>query len=329
MIFKKSSRTRWNNSSSALNYHSSKLPVRRNFARQLALDLRTPIARDNPTLTFRSEIRGTRLLEKLVQDFTGLCSFSGLFTVLILTALEVVMGFDNLLYISIDARRAAPENQAFVRRAGTLISLAMSVVLLFVVLRLIGALEHPFLTVDLSWLQTALSGHALIVMFGGLMLIRTATREIHHMLSVSDLEHEGSDGGGTISVGSVLTSIAFMCLVFSFDTVVAAIAFTDNLAIMLVSVMLAGAISVLASDKVAQFLQKNRLYEVLGLFVLLLVGAMLVADGGHIAGLTVFGYAVQPIEKSTFYFILAALVMVDMLQGRYQKKLDREKDTSG
>jgi predicted tellurium resistance membrane protein TerC len=266
---------------------------------------------------------------KLVQDLPGLFSFSGLFTVLILGALEVVMGFDNLLYISIDARRAAPEAQAFVRRAGTLISLAMSVILLFVVLRLIGAFEQPFLTLDFSWLHTALSGHALIVLFGGWMLIRTAIREIHHMLSVNDLEHEGPHNAATASVSSVLTSIALMCLVFSFDTVVAAVAFTDNLAIMLVAVILAGMISVMAADKVAQFLQRNRLYEVLGLFVLLLVGAMLVADGGHIAGLTVFGYAVQPIEKSTFYFILAALVIVDILQGRYQKKLDAERDASG
>ena len=268
------------------------------------------------------------MLEKLVQDFSGLFSFGGLFTVLILTALEVVMGFDNLLYISIDARRAAAESQAFVRRAGTLISLAMSVLLLFVVLQLIRALDQPLLVLDFSWLHTAPSGHALIVLFGGWMLIRTAIREIHHMLSVADLEHEGPQSANVTSVRSVIASIALMCLVFSFDTVVAALAFTDNLAIMLVAVILAGVISVLASDKVAQFLQKNRLYEVLGLFVLLLVGIMLVADGGHIAQLTFFGHEVEPMAKSTFYFVLAALVFVDVLQGRYQKKLDQEQGSS-
>ncbi len=269
------------------------------------------------------------MLAKLIQDFSNLFSFSGFFTVLILSALEVVMGFDNLLYISIDARRAAPENQSYVRRAGTLISLAMSVVLLFVILELIRLLDEPLLHLDFSWLHVAPSGHALIVLFGGWMLIRTAIREIHHMLSVGDLEHEGSNGASVSSVSSVLTSIAFMCLVFSFDTVVAAIAFTDNIAIMLVSVVLAGVISVLASDKVAQFLQKNRLYEVLGLFVLLLVGIMLVADGGHIAHLSFFGYDVEPMAKSTFYFILGALIVVDVLQGKYQRKLDREGDVSG
>ncbi len=269
------------------------------------------------------------MLDKFAQDFVELFSFSSFFTILILTALEVVMGFDNLLYISIEARRAATDKQAFVRRVGTLISLAMSVVLLFVVLRLIGALEEPFFSLDQSWIHTALSGHALIVMFGGLMLIRTAIREIHHMLSVSDLENEGAGNGAAASVGSVLGSVTFMCLVFSFDSVVAAIAFTNNVAIMLVSVVLAGLISILAADKVAQFLQKNRLYEVLGLFVLLLVGVMLVADGGHIAHISLFGFAVEPMAKSTFYFVLAALVIVDIIQGKFQKKLDKEKDASG
>ncbi len=269
------------------------------------------------------------MLEKLIQDVSELLSFSSLFTILILTALEVVMGFDNLLYISIDARRTAPENRAFVRRAGTLISLAISVVLLFVLLELIRALEQPLLTLDFSWVRAALSGHSLIVLFGGGMLIRTATREIRHMLSVGDFEHEGPQSGSHASASSVLISMTLMCLVFSFDTVVAAIAFTENLAIMLVAVILAGVISVLAADKVAQFLQKNRLYEVLGLFVLLLVGIMLLAEGGNIAKLMFFGFVVEPMAKSTFYFTLAALVIVDVLQGRFQKKLDAEKDETG
>ena len=269
------------------------------------------------------------MLERFAQDFAGLFSISGLFTVVILTALEVVMGFDNLLYISIDARRAAPESQAYVRRVGTFISLGMSVVLLFILLEVISALEHPLITLDFVWLHSAISGHALIVLFGGWMLIRTAIREIHHMLSVHDLENEGGKGSGQASVSSVLSSIAVMCVVFSFDTVVAAIAFTDNMVIMLVAVVLAGVISILAADKVAAFLQKNRLYEVLGLFVLLLVGVMLVAEGGHIAAVTIFGYVVHPIEKSTFYFVLASLVAVDVLQSKFQKKLEAENSKTG
>ena len=71
----------------------------------------------------------------------------------------------------------------------------------------------------------------------------------------------------------------------------------------------------------ARFLQKNRMYEVLGLFVLLLVGVMLLAEGGHLAHLAFFGYPVEPMAKSTFYFVVAALLIVDIVQGRYQKKI--------
>jgi predicted tellurium resistance membrane protein TerC len=99
--------------------------------------------------------------------------------------------------------------------------------------------------------------------------------------------------------------------------------------VMALAIILSGLLMVWLTDHVARFLERNRLYEVLGLFVLLMVGAMLLAEGGHIAHLNFFGYDVEPMAKSTFYFILAALVVVDVLQGRYQKKLDLEKDTSG
>ena len=81
---------------------------------------------------------------------------------------------------------------------------------------------------------------------------------------------------------------------------------------------------VLLAEHVANFLQKNRLYEVLGLFVLLLVGVMLLAEGGHIAHLAFFGYPVEPMAKSTFYFVVGILIVVDIVQGRYQRKIETE-----
>jgi predicted tellurium resistance membrane protein TerC len=80
-----------------------------------------------------------------------------------------------------------------------------------------------------------------------------------------------------------------------------------------------------------RFLQQNRMYEVLGLFVLLLVGVMLLSEGGHLADLAFFGYHVEPMAKSTFYFVIAILVLVDVVQGRYQRKLlqDQAQRNSG
>ena len=145
------------------------------------------------------------------------------------------------------------------------------------------------------------------------------------MLRVDDLDHGPSGGPQHRSVASALFWIVVMNIVFSFDTVLSAVALTDHFVVMVLAIILSGLLMVWLSDHVARFLEKNRLYEVLGLFVLLLVGAMLTAEGGHIAELHFFGIEVQPLSKTTFYFILAALVVVDVLQGQYQKKLDKEK----
>ena len=75
------------------------------------------------------------------------------------------------------------------------------------------------------------------------------------------------------------------------------------------------------ADHVSDFLRKNRLYEVLGLFILFIVGIMLISEGGELAHVSLFGYPVEPMSKSTFYFVLVVLVAVDLVQGRYQRKL--------
>ena len=256
--------------------------------------------------------------------FTGLFTIENLFTLIVLTALETVLGFDNLLYITIEAKRVSPEQQAYVRRIGTILAIALRIVLLFVVLQLIALFQNPFLSFHLSFVEGSFNGHSLIVLFGGAFLIRTALKEIHHMLSISDLENEESEGPKHSTVASALFWILVMNIVFSFDTVLSAVALTKNFIVMSTAIVLSGALMVLLAERVANFLQKNRLYEVLGLFVLLLVGVMLLAEGGHIAHLAFFGYPIEPMAKSTFYFVIVALVVVDILQGRFQKKLTIE-----
>ncbi len=78
---------------------------------------------------------------------------------------------------------------------------------------------------------------------------------------------------------------------------------------------------IVLADKVANFLQRNRMYEVLGLFVLLIVGVMLLSEGGHLAHIEIFGNPVEPMSKTTFYFVIIVLVIVDIIQGKYQKKI--------
>ena len=255
---------------------------------------------------------------------TELFTAENLFTLMVLTALETVLGFDNLLYISIEAKKVAPAQQKYVRRIGMIFAILLRIVLLFVVLQLISAFQSPLFSVHLTVFEASVSGHSLIVLAGGAFLIHTAIKEIFHMLVVHDLEHEKGEGPKHSTVARAIFWIMVMNIVFSFDTVLSAVALTDNFIVMSTAIVLSGILMVALSEHVAAFLQKNRMYEVLGLFVLLLVGVMLLAEGGHIAHLAFFGFPVEPMAKTTFYFVVGALLLVDIVQGRYQKKIMAE-----
>jgi predicted tellurium resistance membrane protein TerC len=122
-------------------------------------------------------------------------------------------------------------------------------------------------------------------------------------------------------VGSIIFWIVLMNLVFSFDSILSAIALTDVFAVMAAAILIGGALMIFLADRVADFLEKNRMYEVLGLFILFVVGIMLVTEGGHLAHLKLFGTEVMPMTKTTFYFVIGVLVITDVVQTRYQKKL--------
>ena len=255
---------------------------------------------------------------------TELFTLENLTTLVILTALETVLGFDNLLYITIEAKRVAAAQQARVRFVGTILAIGLRILLLFAVLQLISAFQEPWFSISIPYFSAVFNGHSIIVLFGGLFLIRTAVKEIHHLLATEDLHNEEGKSTGKRTVGSALFWILVMNIVFSFDTVLSAVALTDHFVVMAIAIIISGILMVWLADHVARFLERNRLYEVLGLFVLLLVGFMLTAEGGHIARISFFGFDVEPMPKTTFYFVLGALVIVDVLQGRFQKKLDRE-----
>jgi len=248
-------------------------------------------------------------------------SISGIFTLGMLVLLQAVLGFDNLLYISIESKRVSKDKQSLVRRWGIGLAIAFRIGLLFVVVNLVERFELPFYkTSDNSFVTMALSGHSLIVLFGGGFILWTAVKEIFHLLASDDLSVVPGKTAGT-SMKKAVTLIVLMNLVFSFDSILSAMALTSNFMIMAVAIVVSGVLMMWAADFVAEFLKKNRMYEVLGLFVLFIVGVMLVSEGGHLAELHLFGHHVTPMTKSTFYFVLTVLILVDIVQSRYQKKL--------
>lgn len=250
-----------------------------------------------------------------------LFSLGGLFTLGMLVLLQVVLGFDNLLYISIESKRVAEDKQSFVRKSGIGMAIIFRIILLFVVVNLIKVLEDSFFDVKSYFITAEISGHSLIVIFGGAFILWTALKEIYHLLSVPDIDHEGEGAGKKSSVGKAVTMIVIMNLVFSFDSILSAMALTKDFATMAVAIVISGVLMIWLADHVAEFLKKNRMYEVLGLFVLFIVGVMLVSEGGHLAKLQLFGHHVEAMAKSTFYFVLAVLIVVDVVQAKFQKNL--------
>lgn len=249
-----------------------------------------------------------------------LFTLQNLFTLLMLILLQAVLGFDNLLYISMESKRVEEDQQQRVRRIGVGLAIGLRLVLLFVLLAAIESFQDPFLNLDAGKLfHASFNVHSVIVLFGGGFIIWTAVKEIFHMLA-GDLSPE-SEAGARRTPGQAIFRIVAMNLIFSFDSILSALALTHEFWIMAAAIVVSGVLMIWLSDHVSAFLRKNRMYEVLGLFILLIVGVMLLSEGGHLAHLAFFGHDIEPMAKSTFYFVLAVLVIVDLVQSRFQRRL--------
>ncbi len=253
----------------------------------------------------------------------SLFSLDNLVTLGLLILLQAVLGFDNLLYISLESKRAPAASQAKVRRLGIGLAIGLRIILLFVLMSLIRFFQDPVFGVSWSGIaEGKFNIHSLIVLFGGAFILYTATKEVLHMMSLEEDEHVERVPR---SVGQVVFWIVLMNLVFSFDSILSAMALSDVFWVMAAAIVAGGLLMIWLADRVADFLQKNRMYEVLGLFVLFVVGVMLVTEGGHLAHLRLFGNEITPMTKTTFYFVIGVLVLTDVVQGRYQRKLQAAK----
>ena len=142
------------------------------------------------------------------------------------------------------------------------------------------------------------------------------------MMNLEGLEHENHEPQ---SVKLIITWIVAMNLIFSFDSILSAMALTNIFLIMALAIIISGVMMIWLADRVSEFLKKNRMYEVLGLFILFVVGIMLLSEGGHLAHLHLYGHPITPMSKATFYFVIAILIFTDIVQSRYQKKLLKKK----
>ena len=266
-----------------------------------------------------------------------LLTLEALFTLFMLILLQAVLGFDNLLYIAIESNKVGdPKDAQKVRKYGIGIAVLLRIVLLFLIVNLFALLAEPLFGIHFGkFIEGEFTAQALITLLGGGFIIYTAIKEIHHLLQVDHIEH--SEGGGARSVMGAISLIVAMNLVFSVDSILSAMAIasvpgvdggapTYQVPLMVIAILVSGLGMILLADRVTDFLKKNRMYQVLGLFILFLVGVLLVTEGAHLAHLKLFGFAIDAMSKSSFYLVVGVLVVTDVLSNRYQKRLWAQKE---
>lgn len=255
----------------------------------------------------------------------ALFTLENFFTLCMLVLLQAVLGFDNLLYIALESKRVAPHQQAKLRKLGIALAVILRIVLLYALIKVLSLFQETLFTFNFTGiLEGTFNLHSLVVLGGGVFILYTAIKEIMHMMT---LEESGHVARKPKSFAAGLFWIVIMNAVFSFDSILSAMALTDEFYVMATAIVIGGLLMIFLADHVTTFLQKNRMYEVLGLFILFLVGVMLLSEGGHISHLKFFGSEIMPMSKATFYFVIAVMVIIDIVQGRYQKKLLAMKKT--
>ncbi len=221
---------------------------------------------------------------------------------LTLTFLEIVLGVDNVIFISIVTNKLPTESRQYARRLGLGIALIFRVLLLTVISWMTTSMTEPLFTVfDLGF-----SIRELILMSGGLFLLAKSTSEIHAKM---ENLNEGTNTAGVAVLSKVIVQIILLDIVFSFDSILTAVGLTNQLSIMILAVVFSLFIMIFFADKISKFIANHPSLEILALSFLILIGFMLVLEGVHVE-----------VPKGYIYFAVFFSLLVESINMRVQKK---------
>ena len=248
-------------------------------------------------------------------DFSDPQVWIGLLT---LTFLEIILGIDNIIFISISANKLPREEQPRARNIGLILAMAFRIVLLFGISYLI-AMQSALFSIDMAFIHAGFTGQSLILMAGGMFLLYKSVTEIHHKLE-GHPDDDQSKFKGPSKLTSVIIQIALINIVFSFDSILTAVGLTDSLFIMILAVVLSIGIMMVFATPVADFVNDHPTIQMLGLAFLILIGFMLIAEGAHLAHLEIAGSEMGAVPKGYLYFAIAFSLLVEFLNIRLRKK---------
>lgn len=257
-------------------------------------------------------------MEFILPEFASGAVWMSLLT---LTFLEIVLGIDNIIFISITAGKLPEGERKRATNIGLVLAMVLRIVLLFGVTWLI-AMQEPWFEFHTSFGHGEFSGQSLILIAGGLFLLYKSTSEIHHKLEGPD--HDVTTGGPKkVSFSNAIIQITIINIVFSFDSILTAVGMTNGvtgaLVIMIIAVVFSVIIMMLFANPVGEFVNKHPTLQMLGLAFLILIGFMLIAEGAHLAHLTLFEQSVGAVPKGYLYFAIAFSLLVEVLNMNLRK----------
>lgn len=260
-------------------------------------------------------------------DFSVFLEPAAWMALLTLTFLEIVLGIDNIVFISILSGKLPEKEQPKARNIGLVLAMFMRIGLLFGVTWLM-TLTKPiyWLAFDLPFLKGALTGQSIIILLGGLFLLYKSVTEIHHKLE----QHEQSAAVKTIGANlvAIIVQILLIDLVFSLDSVLTAVGMVTPadfgtheaaMAIMVTAVVIAVLVMLLFAGPVSRFVNTHPTIQMLALSFLILIGVMLLAEGAHLSHLEMFGSYVGAIPKGYIYFAIFFSLAVEFLNMKLKK----------
>lgn len=259
---------------------------------------------------------------EIVQTFLLPSAWIALLT---LVFLEIVLGIDNIVFLSIMSSRLPEKEQPRARTVGLLLAMLARIGLLFGI-SLLMRLTKPLYTFHTSWLDGVISGQSIIIFLGGLFLLYKSVTEVHHKFEGLD-EVAGTESRRS-SFWNVIIQIVALDIVFSFDSVLTAVgmvSFTEYgyigaMTIMVTAVVAAVLLMLLFSGPISRFVNGHPTIQMLALSFLILIGAMLLIEAAHLSHLTLWGNEVGEIPKGYIYFAIAFSLLVEVLNLRFSKK---------
>ena len=256
----------------------------------------------------------------MIELFTDPAFWAALFSV---TLIQVALGADNLIIITILAGKLPQEKQGLAIKVGLILAMFFRIILLGFVSWILTYATGVFWVVDKDifpdiHVDAALNGKAVVLAVGGVILIWKGVKELR--VKAKGLEDQVKE---TDSFGEVVAVIVGMNLLFSVDSILTVVGMTDLFPVMVGSVVISVALMLIFANPLARFLHKNPDFEILGLFVLLLIGFVLFLEGGHVAGLAVNSSEFPYIPQWIVIFILLLMFSIDLYQNWWEAKIKR------